>query len=151
MAKNVGIWIDHAKAIAVTIEGARTTIERTESGVEGHFRLTGGSRTKTPYGPQTIVNEQRPDERRKHQLHAYYRKIVASLRDADSIYLFGPAEAPREIAKEIARSKRLSARLAGVGRADKMTERQIAAKVRAFYRASEERLHRPAPHRRGAR
>jgi hypothetical protein len=151
MAKLVGVWIDHNKAISVTIDGDTTTIETTESGVEGHFRLSGGWRTRTPYGPQSIVSEQKPDERRRHQLHAYYKKLVAGLRGADSIYIFGPGEAPHEVVKELELSKLLAAKLAAVERADKMTDRQVAARVKKFFRASEQRLHRPAPHRRGAR
>jgi hypothetical protein len=137
--KLVGIWMDHEKAILVALEGGTETVEKIQSGVEGHFRLSGGSRTSTPYGPQAIVSDKKPDERRRHQFHAYYARLVVGLRGADSIYIFGPGDAPNELAKEIAKSKRLAPRVAAVERADKMTDRQVAARVKEFFHASEER------------
>jgi hypothetical protein len=135
----VGMWIDHDKAILVTLEGETETIEKIESGVEGHFRLSGGSRTSTPYGPQAIVSDRKPDERRRHQFHAYYTRLVAGLRGADSIYVFGPGDAAKEFMKELSKSKRLAPKVAAVERADKMTDRQVAAQVKKFFRAGEER------------
>jgi hypothetical protein len=135
----VGIWIDHGKAILVTLGNETQTIDRIESGVEGHFRLSGGWRTRSPYGPQAVVSDRKPDERRRHQFHAYFAKLVALLRGADEIYIFGPGDAPKMFANEIAKSKRLAARVSAVARADKMTDRQVAAQVKKFFGASEER------------
>ena len=139
MKKLVGLWIDHDKAICVTLQGEEETIETVESGAEGHFRLSGGWRPRSPYGPRSVVSEQKPDERRRHQLHAYYQKLIGMLRDADSIYVLGPGEAPLELEKEIAQSKAMAPKVAAVERADKMTKRQIAAKVKRFYGVSKER------------
>ena len=139
MKKLIGLWIDHDKAICVTLQGEAPTVERIESDVEGHFRLSGGSRTRSPYGPQAIVSEQKPDERRRHQLHAYYQRLIAAVRGAASIYIFGPGEAPLEFQKEIAKLKRGAPKIAAVERTDKMTDRQVAAKVMKFYGVSTER------------
>jgi hypothetical protein len=51
------------------------------------------------------------------------------LAEADSILIFGPGEAKGELEKRLA-SKGLSGRVVGVETVDKMTDRQIAAKVR---------------------
>ena len=139
MKKLVGLWIDHDKAICVTLQGDTQAVERIESNVEGHFRLSGGWRTRSPHGPQVIVSEQKPDERRKHQLHAYYKKLIAAVRGASSVYIFGPGEAPLEFQKEIAKLKRAAPKVAAVERADKMTDRQVEAKVKKFFGASKER------------
>ncbi|HVO76391.1 MAG TPA: hypothetical protein VMT60_00265 [Candidatus Bathyarchaeia archaeon] len=144
MKRLVGLWVDHDKAVCVTLDGESYTTETIESGVEGHFRLSGGWRTRSPYGPQAIVSEQRPDERRRHQLHSYYRKLVAALRGADAIYIIGPGEAPHELQKEIAKLKGMASKVAAVERADKMTTRQIAARVKRFFKAPPLRGRYPA-------
>jgi len=136
MRKCIGLWIDHEKAVIVTLQGERQTIERLESGAESHYRLSGGSRTRTPYGPQSVVSDRKPDERRRHQLHAYYRQLIERFRDADAILILGPGEAPVEFEKEIAKLKQMAPKVAAVERADKMTDRQLAAKVRKFFRVT---------------
>jgi hypothetical protein len=134
LKKLVGIWIDHEKAVIVTLLGEQQMIERIESGAESHYRLSGGSRSRTPYGPQSVVSDRKPDERRRHQLHAYYQRLIEKLRDADSIYVLGPGEAHVEFEKEITASKRMAPKIASVERVDKMTDRQIAARVREFFK-----------------
>jgi len=133
MKKLVGLWIDHEKAVIVTLDGERETIARVESGVESHYRLSGGSRSSTPYGPEDVASDKKPDERRRHQLHRYYQDIIRSLWDADSIFVLGPGEAHGELEKEIRRTKQMAPKLAAVRRVDKMTDRQVAAEVRKFF------------------
>ena len=47
--------------------------------------------------------------------------------------IFGPGEAKLELEKELNESKELRAKVVSVEAADKMTERQIAAKVRRYF------------------
>ena len=54
--------------------------------------------------------------------------------DADKILIFGPGEAKIELEKELKKSKELSLKIVGVEPADKMTEKQIAAKVKKVFR-----------------
>ena len=58
--------------------------------------------------------------------------MVEGLRDAESIFIFGPGEAKGELEKRLA-SKGLGGRVVGIETVDKMTERQIAAKVRSTF------------------
>ena len=58
--------------------------------------------------------------------------MVEDLRDAESIFIFGPGEAKGELEKRLA-SKGLGGRVVGIETVDKMTERQIAAKVRQYF------------------
>jgi hypothetical protein len=55
--------------------------------------------------------------------------VIASIRDAESIFIFGPGEAKGELEKRLA-SEGLEGRIVGIEAVDKMTDRQIAAKVR---------------------
>lgn len=133
MARHVGIWADHERAFIVSIKNHEEKIICLESGVGGHFRLSGGSRSSTPYGPQEVSSERKMDERHRHHLRRYYRRIIHTIRDADRVFIFGPGEARTELKKEIKKSKELSSRIVGLEPADKMTEKQILAKVRAFF------------------
>ena len=132
MNKYMGLWIDHKKAVIVTIEGENEHIETIESNVEGHFRLKGGSRSSTPYGPQQAVSESQREERSKHHLHDYYQEVIRLIQDAEKILIFGPGEAKRELEKEIRKSKELSPRIVKVESSDKMTDNQIRSKVRKY-------------------
>ena len=72
MKKYIGIWVDHKKAFVASIikvdEMTKQTIQCFKSNVEGHFRLSGGSRSRTPYGPQDVASEKSIDKRRNHHM-----------------------------------------------------------------------------------
>ena len=147
MPKSVGIWIDHEKAFIVTLREGRQEIMRMESNVEGHVRLSGGSRTATNWGPTDVMPEGRPERRRAHHLARFYRDIIDRTKEAGSFYIFGPGEAKDELAKEIRKAKSLAPRIAAVDAADKMTERQIAAKVQTFFSSPSRDAHGRREHR----
>ena len=134
MSKHIGVWVDHEKAYIVSIIEDRESIDIIESNVEGHIRLSGGARSRAPYGPQDVAKESKAEHRRIHQLHHYYHEIIQAMDDADKILIFGPGEAKIELEKELKKSKELSLKIVGVEPADKMTEKQIAAKVKKVFR-----------------
>jgi stalled ribosome rescue protein Dom34 len=80
-----------------------------------------------------VASEKKIDERRKHHLRQYYQKIIRAIQDSRKVLIFGPGEAKLELEKEIRKSKELAEKLVGVEAADKMTERQVAAKVRRYF------------------
>lgn len=137
MKKYVGIWIDFEKAFISSIEDGVESISRIDSNVEGRVRLSGGSRSATHYGPQEIASERKVEGRRKHHLRRYYEAVIKAFEDSEKIFIFGPGEAKLELEKEIRKSKQLGAKIVAVERADKMTERQISAKIRDFFAVTE--------------
>jgi stalled ribosome rescue protein Dom34 len=133
-----GIWIDHRQAVIVSITDHGETIKRIVSEIERKVRLSGGSRTaKTPYGPQQVSVDGKQQERINRQLRQYYQKIIQKIQDATKILILGPGEAKTELKKEMEKSGELAAKKITVEPADKMTERQVAAKVRQFFRGSQ--------------
>lgn len=58
--------------------------------------------------------------------------MTSHLRDAESILIFGPGEAKGEPKKRLVKNK-LGGRIVGIETVDKMTDRQIAAKVRKYF------------------
>lgn len=131
--KYAGLWIDHKQTIIVFLIDGRITVSRLESNIKGRFRLSGGSRSALPYGPQEISSEQKKDKRYLQHIRKYYTQVVHALEDTDGIFIFGPGEAKRELEKEIKKSKQLSAKLKRIENADKMTENQIVTKVKKFF------------------
>ena len=131
---DAGLWIDRRNAVIVSITDEGETIERVKSNVERKVRLSGGSRTaKTPYGPQQVAVDGKQEDRIKRQLREYYQEIIRRIQDANQILILGPGEAKIEIKKEIQKSRELALRKISVEPAEKMTEKQIAAKVRQFF------------------
>ena len=65
----------------------------------------------------------------------YYDEIVSVVRGAESVFIFGPGEAKGELRKHF-HKQNLCERIVGFEMADKMTDRQVAQKVRNFYAAA---------------
>ena len=127
MKSATGLWIDHSGAVIVIVSDDGEETKRIESGVEKHTRFSGGSRSEQGGG------EDQQHRRFTGHLNAYYDAVIAHLRDAESILLFGPGEAKGELEKRLV-NKGLGGRIVGIETVDKMTDRQIAAKVRQHFR-----------------
>lgn len=122
MAKNVGLWIDHRKAVIVTITGTGEEIKTMESGMEKHVRFSGGA---TEGGNEEDVR----DRKFGNHLEDYYDRVIASIHDAAEIEIFGPGEAKGELQKRL-KDKGFRGQILATETTDKMTDNQIAAKVR---------------------
>lgn len=133
MGKRRGIWIDHRKAIIVTLVGETPQLQKILSNVEKHVRASGGSRSSTIYGPQDVFAEDRVNRKYMHHLESYYDEVSKVIRDSEAIFIFGPGEAKHELRKHIEKSKQLSKRIVNVETTDKMTDRQVAAKVKKYF------------------
>jgi hypothetical protein len=72
------------------------------------------------------------------KLDGYYDAVIEALGDLDALVIFGPGEAKGEFRKRLDKHK-LGARVAGVETADKMTDRQITAKVREYFQGHQRR------------
>ena len=132
MKLTVGLWIDHRKAIVVTMTDTGEEIDLTISGVQKQLRRSGDSPLKGRYESLQVPADDSRERKLTGQLNIYYDAVIASIRDADSILLFGPGEAKGELQERIEKS-RLRGRIASVETVDKMTKRQIAAKVRQHF------------------
>jgi microcompartment protein CcmK/EutM len=142
MKKYTGIWVDHKKAVIVTKkqtersyeEDTEIAVTQINSDVERKVRLAGGSRTRnTPWGPQEVAVDSKIEARQKQQLKKFYHQIIEFITDADKILIMGPGEAKLELKKEIEKSKALIPKIVGVHTSDKMTNNQIAAKVKSYF------------------
>jgi len=121
MKGNVGLWIDHRTAVIVSLTGGVQKTRRILSYMEKRVRFSGGA--------GKAASEDQRDRRFTGQLDKYYDRVVSCIRDADSILILGPGEAKVELEARLER-KALGERIAAIETVDKMTDHQIAAKVR---------------------
>jgi hypothetical protein len=123
MTKQAGLWIDHRKAVVVLVSDEGEEIKKITSGMEKHVRFTDG--TDSEDGSQEDVR----DRQFGNQLNSYYDEVITVIRDAETIQIFGPGEAKGELEKRLEHAG-LKQHILAVETVDKMTDRQIAAKVR---------------------
>ncbi len=132
MRTTVGLWIDHKKAVVVAVTDEGEEMELTISKVEKQLRRSGDSPLKGRYESLQVPADDSRERKFTGHLNIYYDAVIASIRDADSILLFGPGEAKGELQERIEKSN-LRGRIVAVETVDKMTNRQIAAKARQFF------------------
>lgn len=128
MSRNAGLWIDHKEAVIVFTANNADSAEETkrmESGMEKHVRYSGRAAS------EGVAEDQR-DRKYATELDQYYDDVIAQLKDAKSILIFGPGEAKGEFKKRL-EHRGADERIVAVETTDKMTDNQIAAKVREHY------------------
>jgi hypothetical protein len=129
MKKEIGLWIDHREAIIVILTDGGEEIKHIISNSGKHIRYSGSSHSKTPEGSKDVTAEDQRDRKYGNNLNKYYDEVIAVIRDADSIQIFGPGEAKGELVKRITHEG-LKANILAIETVDKMTDHQIAAKAR---------------------
>jgi stalled ribosome rescue protein Dom34 len=134
MMKNIGLWIDHKKAILVVQDKQGEDIQKIESGVD-RLSYRGASHSRAPYSAQYQQGDDQLDNKFTQQLNKFYDKVIAQIRAAEAILIFGPGEAKGELEKRIAHEK-IKVKIVGIETADKMTERQTVTKVRKYFQQS---------------
>ncbi len=127
MKTRAGLWIDHRKAVIVLIsdDGEEET-KTIESGMEKHVRFTGGD------GSEDGSSEDVRDRQYGNHLNSYYDQVIAVVGNAVSVQIFGPGEAKGELKKRL-QNEGLKDHALSVETTDKMTDRQISAKVREHF------------------
>jgi stalled ribosome rescue protein Dom34 len=129
---SAGLWIDHREAVIafISVKGESTKVIK--SNIERQPGRFGGVRSTTPYEALQVVADDRQQSTFTGHLNSYYDEVAAAIRGAGSILIFGPGEAKGELKRRIERIKP-SKSIVAVETTDKMTDRQIAAKVRECF------------------
>ena len=122
------MWIDHQQAIVVLTTDAGQQIKKIAFDSEQPVRSTGRSRASHKYTPNDFVAEDRLERKVENDRKDYYDDVIAAIRGADALVLLGPGEAKGELQKHI-RAKKLRGLTVALETTDKMTDRQLAAKV----------------------
>jgi hypothetical protein len=131
MTREVGVWIDHRKAVIAIIAGKTEGLRQVTSNMEKHVRYSGAA--------QEDSAEDQRDRRFTGHLNKYYDEVIRRIRDADSILILGPGEAKIELEERLG-IEGLRGRIVGIETVDKMTDRQVAARVRQRFLKSKRKL-----------
>jgi hypothetical protein len=121
MKKEVGLWIDHTKAVIFSLSDEGAEIKRISSELKKNVRISGGVQKESA--------EKHKDKRLTGHLNNYYDEVLSQIHDAESILIFGPGEAKVELKKRL-ENVELHRHIVGIETVDKMTDNQIVAKVR---------------------
>jgi hypothetical protein len=121
MNKRVGLWLNRSKAVIVSIENK----------MEGKRIITSDMQNYALYSsvvPGDGAPENPRDRRFWDRLGEYYSRIIAHIRDAAEIQIFGPAEAKYELQQRMA-SEGLDGLIVSLEDAGLLTDLQIATIV----------------------
>ena len=121
MKRQVGLWIDHRKAVIVFLAGQEEEIKVIESNVEKQIRRSAASRSGGSFESQAVPSDDRQQREFTGHLNTYYNEVISCIRDAKSILIFGPGEAKGELKKHLEREG-LGGRIVGVETVDEMTD-----------------------------
>ena len=113
MSHDVGVWIDHKKAVIVSIAAGQVTTRTLESDVGPHPHFSGS---------QEGGGEKKYEERHNLRLDQYYDDVISQIGQPDALLLFGPGEAKRQLKDRLGRSKATSERIVAVESTDKLTD-----------------------------
>lgn len=117
MSQEVGLWIDHSKAVIVFLSAKDEEIKQINSDIEEHRgQSADDARQKAETG----------------HLNIFYDGVIACTRDAKSILILGPGEAKGELKKRLEHDN-LSRPIVEIQAEDKMTNPQIVALVRSHF------------------
>lgn len=133
MTKQTGLWIDHKRAVILTLSDDGESMQVVESGVGRHIHYRGATRPRTPYSAQYQKGDDQLDKQFTGYLNKYYEKVLAKLHGVDAVWIFGPGEAKAELKRQL-EGRKSRMQIEEVESADKMTDRQIAAKIRRHFR-----------------
>ncbi|MBN1571044.1 MAG: hypothetical protein JXA73_24625 [Acidobacteria bacterium] len=132
MKTTVGVWLDHRKAIIVAGTDKGEEIALIISKVEKQLRRSGDSPLKGHYESRHVPADDSRQRTFTGHLNIYYDAVIACIREAEAMLIFGPGEAKGELKKRL-ENNNLGGRIVGIETVDKMTDRQIAAKVRQYF------------------
>lgn len=133
MTTNAGIWIDHKQAILVLVTDAGQKTKKFVIKTQPSVR-TAASHLKHKYTPNDFIAEDSRERRLVADRKQVHDKVLAPIRGAKAVLIFGPGEAKGELSKYI-KSKKLRCTIE-LETTDKMTERQVAFKVQRHFATS---------------
>lgn len=133
MERVTGIWLDLDQAYIYHLQKGKNDFMVVASEIE-HYHLVGGSRSSTPYGSQEAVSESKFLERKKHQKRDYFERVAQHLTGSLEVVLIGPAETKFELDDYLNESQGKDYILHRPITLDSMTENQVRAAIRDYYK-----------------
>ena len=126
-----GLWIDHREAVVVVLSKTGEQTKRILSSAESQPRRS-GEPAAGRFEYQSVPSDDSRQREYTGHLARFYDEIIAHLRDAGAVLIFGPGEAKGELKKRFAAEKP-GVHVVTMETTDKMTEPQIVAHVRHHF------------------
>jgi stalled ribosome rescue protein Dom34 len=134
--KYTGVWIDKDKAHIIHIDNGVEEFLTITSDMK-YYKAKGGSGQRFKSGPQDVIKDSKYLEREKHQLKQYFKDVADKINDTDALVIFGPASTNQKFNKELKSNYgALASKVKDVVKADSMTDNQIKAWVRDYFKLS---------------
>ncbi len=130
-----GLWIDHRKAIIVTVSDNGEKTEQVLSNVEKQLGRFDGKHSTSSFESGLVRADDRQQSGFTKHLKVFYDEVLSHIDAAQSVLIFGPGEGKGEL-KKIMEKNNHRDRIVVVESADKMTDRQIAARVHHYFTSS---------------
>ncbi len=132
---SAGIWIDHRKAQIVGLTADTETSQFISSSVERHPERGGDSPLKGSYEAHQVPADDKQQNALTNDFNAYYDAVITAAGDYKDLLIFGPGEAKGELNARLVKQHQ-GDRVVAIQTEGKMTERQVVAKVRAYFGVS---------------
>ncbi len=132
MKSVAGLWIDHRKAVIVTLSDKGQKTQEFPSNIEKQLGRINGKRSTTSFESQLVQSDDRQQRGLTKRLNGFYNKVLSCVRDAKCVLIVGPGEAKGELIKLMEQNNHHKGSII-MESADKMTTRQITARVRNCY------------------
>jgi hypothetical protein len=127
-----GIWIDHRKAFVVTLSADGEDTKLILSRVEKHPERGGDSPLRGRSEAHGVPADDRQQRALTGELNVYYDRVISTVRGYPKVFVFGPGEAKKELHNRVVKMK-VGESVTAMEAADKMTDREIIAKVREYF------------------
>ena len=132
MKKEIGLWVDHRKAVIMTITDGIEETQEIQSNAGKRVRFSGKTQSKGNVQPVSSTAEDIRDRQYDGYLNNFYDGLIEMIKSADSIWIIGPGEAKGELEKRI-KDAGFGECIVGVETTDKLTNNQIEAKIRDHF------------------
>ena len=135
MTNKIGIWIDHRKAVIVTVLDDGEQVDTISSNVEKHPERAGDSPLKGRYEAQQVPADDKRQRALTGNINAALRHRHRKDRNRGRDVHLRPRRSQGELKRRL-EHQRLGSRVSALETADKLTDRQIRAKVRLHFSAT---------------
>ena len=136
--KQIGVWIDHSKAHLIGFKsGQAKLLETVDSPYESINRIDGEGKDMTRFSPNpehASNNEHKKHNTTQNEINEYLRMMEHRLQPFEDILLFGPGTMKEKLKNRLKENKSFDGKWLSVESSDKLTDNQLLAFVRDFYK-----------------
>lgn len=134
MKNNIGIWIDTHKAVVIKLSNGEHTVKSIESQIDTKVRTPEESKKYGRFSGRYTTYGKNWANEKIQQTNYFLNILLIEVEDCDAVVLFGPSIMKIIFEKEIKNNLNLIGKLAGIYDTDTVTENQMVAWVKDFYK-----------------